>query len=122
MSNKILIADESTGTRESLINLLENAGYSAAEISNGLDALNLLREESAGLLITDINMEGLDGITLLKVIKEDKKTMHIPVIILSAETDDDLITEARLAGASAWIRKPFHPELIMEAVKKFLPL
>ncbi len=121
MSKKILIADESDKLRELLVNILKSAGYDTLDTSNGLIALNLLKENSIGLIISDVNMDGIDGITLLKVLKEDDLSKTIPVIILTAETDDDIITEGRLMGASAWIFKPFQPELILEAVKKYFP-
>lgn len=118
MSGKILIADESYESREPLVSALKNAGYYVVEASNGVIALTLLKEHSIGLLISEVNMQGMDGITLLKMIKEDPDKKHIPVIILTGETDEDIITEGRLTGADAWMLKPFQPELLLEAVKK----
>jgi len=118
MSGKILIADESYESREPLVSALKNAGYYVVEASNGVIALTLLKEHSIGLLISEVNMQGMDGITLLKMIKEDPDKKHIPVIILTGETDEDIITEGRLTGADAWMLKPFQPVLLLEAVKK----
>ena len=97
---------------------LQNAGYEVVEASNGLDALNLMKEHPIGLFISDVNMPEMDGITLLKKIKADRDNRHAPVIMLTTENDADMISLGREAGAKAWMIKPFQPEQLVDAVKK----
>jgi two-component system, chemotaxis family, chemotaxis protein CheY len=105
MSKKIMVVDDSNG-------------YDVVEAANGVDALNLMKEHVIGLFISDINMPEMDGITLLKKIKEDKDYKHAPVIMLTTENSGDKINEGKQAGAKAWMIKPFQPEQLVDAVKK----
>jgi len=120
MQKKILITDESDELKADLSSILNTAGYDVIDAANGADALNLLQEHNIDLLITDVNMPEIDGITLLKIIRGKDEYSKLPVLLLTDETDDDIITEARLSGANAWILKPFKEELLVNAVKKYL--
>jgi two-component system, chemotaxis family, chemotaxis protein CheY len=119
MAKKIMVVDDSNAIRQSLVFTLKGAGYEVVEASNGFDALRLMKEHSIGLFISDINMPEMDGITLLKKIKEDKDNKHTPVIMLTTEAGGDMITEGKEAGARAWVIKPFNPDQLIGAVKKF---
>ncbi len=118
MSKKIMVVDDSNAIRQSLSFTLKSVGYEVVEASNGVDALKLMREHSIGLFISDINMPEMDGITLLKKIKEDKEYNHTPVIMLTTEASGDMINEGKQAGAKAWMIKPFQPDQLIDAVKK----
>jgi len=118
MSKKIMVVDDSNAIRQSLIFTLKSAGYEVVEAANGVDALNLMKEHTIGLFISDVNMPEMDGITLLKKIKEDKDYKHAPVIMLTTEASGDMITEGKEAGAKAWMIKPFQPDQLLGAVKK----
>lgn len=118
MSKKIMVVDDSNAIRESLVFTLKNAGYDVVESSNGEDALILMKKHSIGLFISDVNMPGMDGITLLKKIKEDKDYKHTPVIMLTTEGSGDMINAGKEAGAKAWMIKPFQQKDLIEAVKK----
>jgi len=118
MSKKVMIVDDSNAIRQSLKSILQFGGYGVIEASNGMDALVKMKEHAIGLFISDINMPEMDGITLLKKIKEDKDYKHTPVIMLTTETTGDMITEGKEAGARAWMIKPFQPEQLLTAVKK----
>lgn len=118
MPKKIMVVDDSNAVRQSLAFALKNAGYEVVEASNGLDALNLMKEHPIGLFISDVNMPEMDGITLLKKIKADRDNRHAPVIMLTTENDADMISLGREAGAKAWMIKPFQPEQLVDAVKK----
>lgn len=120
MKNRIIISDESAEDRGILKSILEKCGYIVIEANNGLEVMNELKISKTGLVITEVNMHGMDGITLLRLMKKDDKFNNIPVIILTTETDDDLITEGRLIGANAWILKPFNHDIFINAVKKIL--
>ncbi len=118
MTKKILIVDDSKAIREALVYTLKNSGYEVVQASNGIEALNLMKEHSIGLFISDVNMPEMDGIALLKKIKEDTVYKHAPVIMLTTEAGSDMIIAGKEAGARAWLIKPFKPEELIEAVKK----
>ncbi len=118
MAKKIMIVDDSNAIRQSLAFTLKSVGYEVVEASNGVDALKIMKEHSIGLFISDINMPEMDGITLLKKIKEDKDYNHTPVIMLTTEASGDMINEGKEAGAKAWMIKPFQPDQLIDAVKK----
>jgi len=120
MSRKILVSGGLDSSGELLIHTLKNAGYDVVETTGGTDTLVILRNQTIDLFISEINMEGIDGISLLKIIKGDKDLVRLPVLILTTETDDDIITEGRLAGAGAWMTKPFQSELLISVVEKLL--
>jgi two-component system, chemotaxis family, chemotaxis protein CheY len=118
MSKKIMVVDDSNAVRQSLAFALKNAGYEVVEAANGVDALSLMKEHAIGLFISDVNMPEMDGITLLKKIKADSENRHAPVIMLTTESDTEMISLGREAGARAWMIKPFQPEQLVDAVKK----
>jgi len=118
MSKKIMVVDDSNAIRQSLAFTLKSAGYEVVEASNGVDALDLMKQHPIGLFISDVNMPEMDGITFLKKVKEDKNYSHTPVIMLTTESSGDMINQGKSAGAKAWIIKPFGPDQLLDAVKK----
>jgi len=118
MSKKIMVVDDSKAIRQSLIFTLKDHGYEVIEAANGLDALDLMKNNHIGLFISDVNMPEMDGIELLKRIKQDKDHMYTPVIMLTTESGRDMIEAGKVAGAKAWMIKPFQPEEVVSAVKK----
>jgi two-component system chemotaxis response regulator CheY len=118
MSKKILVVDDSKAIRQSLIFTLKGEGYDVIEAANGVDALNIMKDNTIGLFISDVNMPEMDGIELLKQIKQDKDHKYTPVIMLTTESGRDMIEAGKEAGAKAWMIKPFQPEEILSAVKK----
>ncbi len=121
MAKVVLIVDDSPTLRASLSFCLKNAGYAVIEAVNGIDGLEKIEEKGKviSLIILDIIMPKMDGITF---IKEVKKTIFrfIPILILSTEFDERKRREARLAGAAGWLTKPFKPERLLWIVKKFV--
>lgn len=118
MGKKVMVVDDSNAIRQSLVFTLKSAGYDAIEASNGAVALDLMKEHSVGLFISDVNMPEMDGLTLLKKIKEDSSYKHTPVIMLTTESSGDIIESAKKIGAKAWMIKPFQPDQLLDAVKK----
>lgn len=118
MDKKVMVVDDSNAIRESLVFTLKSAGYDAIEASNGAVALDLMKKWQIGLFISDVNMPEMDGITLLRKIREDSEYKHTPIIMLTTESSRDMIEQGKKAGAKAWIIKPFHPEQLIDAVKK----
>ena len=122
MEKHILFVDDSPTMRSSVSFCLRNAGYRVTEAVDGKDALQELQSmkdkgESLSLIITDINMPQMDGITFISEVKETE-FKFIPILVLTTEAGKSVIEEGRAAGASGWLLKPFQPEQLLWAVKK----
>ena len=123
MAKKIMIVDDSSAIRQSLGYVLQNGGYEVLEACDGVDALSKISSDSVSLVICDVNMPNMDGITFVKTLKSDAKyasVKFVPVIMLTTESGEDKKQEGRNAGVKAWMTKPFPPESILEAVKKLI--
>lgn len=122
MEKLILFVDDSPTMRSSVSFCLQNAGYRVAEAEDGQDALNKLESmqkkgDSVSLIITDINMPQMDGITFILKVKESE-LRFVPIIVLTTEAEKSVIEKGREAGASGWLLKPFQPEQLLWAIKK----
>ena len=120
MAKKILIVDDSSSVRTVARMALREKGYDVVEASNGREALSKLDGERCHLVISDVNMPQMDGITLLKEIKRHPNYKFTPVIMLTTEAGEDKKQEGRAAGAKAWITKPFQPQVLVDAVAKLI--
>ena len=94
--------------------------YSILTAENGEEGLVLLKQKTPDLIITDIMMPKIDGITLIKQLKSNKHTMHIPLIILSAKNTTDEKIEGIESGADAYIPKPFNTQYLRSIIKQLL--
>jgi len=121
MAKKILIVDDSESVRMIARIALREQGYEVVEAGNGVEALKQLDAERVNLVISDVNMPEMDGITLLKQIKASAKHKFTPIIMLTTEAGQDKKDEGRAAGAKAWITKPFQPNVLIAAVSKLMP-
>lgn len=121
MAKKILIVDDSESVRMIARLALREQGYDVVEAVNGVEALKQLDAERVHLVISDVNMPQMDGITLLKQIKQSAKHKFMPIIMLTTEAGQDKKDEGRAAGAKAWITKPFQPNVLIDAVSKLMP-
>jgi two-component system chemotaxis response regulator CheY len=120
MAKKVLIVDDSSSVRTVARMALREKGYEVVEASNGQEALVKLDSERCHLVISDVNMPLMDGITLLKEIKRHPNYKFTPVIMLTTEAGEDKKQEGRAAGAKAWITKPFQPQILVDAVSKLI--
>lgn len=119
-SKSVLIVDDSASIRATVSIALKGAGYNVIEAMDGNDALSKLQGTRVNLVISDVNMPGMDGITLLKRLREGPATRFLPVIMLTTEGSDDKKNQGREAGAKAWIVKPFDPVKLLDAVAKLI--
>lgn len=120
MPKSILIVDDAASIRATVSIALQGAGYDVIEASDGNDALGKLSGRRVNLIISDVNMPGMDGLTLLKRLREQPATKYIPVIMLTTEGSDDKKAQGKDAGAKAWIVKPFNPGKLLDAVSKLI--
>lgn len=116
---KVLIVDDEDEIRQYLSLQLSDT-YRVAESSNGKDALDYILKEKPDLVITDIMMPEMDGITLCKKIKSNANINHIPVILLTAKSSDEDKADGYDIGADGYVSKPFNLELLKKLVANIL--
>jgi two-component system chemotaxis response regulator CheY len=120
MAKTILIVDDSASIRQVVGIALRGAGYDVIEASDGKDALSKMTGQKIHLIISDVNMPNMDGITFLKNVKANPSYKFTPVIMLTTEAGQDKMAEGRAAGAKAWVVKPFQPPQMLDAVAKLV--
>jgi len=116
----ILIVDDSSVSRQEIYASFKKAGFSVSNTSNGKDALDIANEKQYDLVITDLNMPIMDGLTLVRNLRILPSYKNTPILVLSAENQTKFKVEGRAAGASGWIVKPFIPNFHIQAICKFL--
>jgi two-component system, chemotaxis family, chemotaxis protein CheY len=115
----ILAVDDSATVRQMVAFTLKSAGYDVVEAKDGRDALSKI-PPSLRMVITDLNMPVLDGIGLIKELRAHPACKYVPIVILTTESDAAKKQEARTAGATAWIVKPFRPDQLVAMIRKVL--
>ncbi|ATL91423.1 MULTISPECIES: response regulator [Aeromonas] len=120
MGKTILIVDDSATIRQVVGMTLKGAGYEVMEANDGKDALKKLDGKKINLIISDVNMPNMDGITFVKEAKKLASYKFTPVIMLTTESQDSKKQEGQAAGAKAWVVKPFQPEQMLAAVAKLI--
>ena len=120
MAKSILVVDDSETVRQVLQLTLVNAGFDVVEAEDGLAALDRLACNSVDMIITDLNMPNMDGLDLIKKVREDGAHRFTPIVMLTTESAKNKKQAGREAGASGWIVKPFKPEQLLKVVKLVL--
>ncbi len=121
MGKKILIVDDSESIREVVSFTLENAGHDVLIAVDGEDALKFLDgSEQIDLIITDLHMPKMDGIELIKKVRQMSDFQYIPILFLTTESQASKKMEAKESGATGWIIKPFVPEKLLAALNKVI--
>ena len=115
---QILTVDDSRTMREMLRTALVKAGFEVVAAVDGEHGLEVLNESGADVIITDINMPKLDGFGFIERVREDAAYRATPILVLTTESDPEKKNRARQAGAIGWIVKPFHPEKLVEAIRR----
>jgi two-component system chemotaxis response regulator CheY len=118
MAKTIMIVDDSASMRRVVGIALKGAGYDVLEGVDGKDALSKLKGQKVHLIISDVNMPVMDGITFLKNVKQMPAYKFTPVIMLTTESEESKKREGQAAGARAWVVKPFQPEQLIGAVQR----
>ena len=120
MAKTIMIVDDSASLRQVVAITLRGAGYDVVEACDGKDALIKLDGRKLHLIISDVNMPNMDGISLLKAVKGLPAYKFTPVIMLTTEAGEGKKAEGQAAGAKAWVVKPFQPAQMLAAVSKLV--
>jgi len=119
-ASKILVVEDDAGLREALVDTLLLAGYQCSEADSGEAALLKLKEQPVDLVISDVQMGGMSGLSLLKSIKNTM--LNIPVLIMTAYGTIDDAVQAMKDGARNYMTKPFAPEVLLNMVNQCIPL
>lgn len=120
MAKTILIVDDSASLRQVVGIALRGAGYDVIEACDGQDALNKLTGQKVHLMISDVNMPNMDGISFVKAVKQRPAYRFTPVVMLTTESQESKKAEGQAAGAKAWVVKPFRPEQMLGVVQKLV--
>ena len=121
MPKKILVVDDSETMRIDVREALESEGYDVVEAVNGLDGVQVAQSHpDLALIMTDLNMPDMDGITMVQEIRKFPLYNLIPVFMLTTETSPDLKARGKEAGVICWIVKPFNSDKVMPIVRKIL--
>jgi len=116
----IMIVDDSASLRQVVNIALTQAGYEVIEACDGQDALNRLDGRKVHLVISDVNMPVMDGITFVTELKKRAEYRFVPVIMLTTEAGEQKKLAGQAAGAKAWVVKPFQPATMLAAVAKLI--
>ena len=123
MGKKILIIDDANTMRKIVGRSLRQAGLDFDEVfeaGDGQEALNLLATQKVDLILSDINMPNMDGITLIKELRALPAYNFIPILTLTTENSTEKKQQGKIAGATGWIVKPFDPDHLLSTVRRVL--
>tara|TARA_A200000113_G_scaffold87034_1_gene77638 strand:- start:742 stop:1149 length:408 start_codon:yes stop_codon:yes gene_type:complete len=117
----IHLVDDSATMLMSMEMLLKRAGYTVTKSESAEAAMTALESISPKLIITDLNMPGMNGIELIKTLKQQSKFRFTPMLMLTTESQQSRREEAKAAGATGWLVKPVEPEQLLGVVKQLVP-
>ena len=120
MAKTIMIVDDSASLRQVVSIALKGAGYDTVEACDGKDALSKLDGRKLHLIISDVNMPNMDGLSFVRAAKQLPAYKFTPVIMLTTDVSDAKKQEGQAAGAKAWVVKPFQPAQMLAAVSKLV--
>jgi two-component system chemotaxis response regulator CheY len=120
MNRTIMTVDDSTSMRQMVKATLSSAGYGVVEAADGQEALEYARLNSVDLVISDVNMPRMDGITLVQELRSLPNYRLTPLLLLTTESSQEKKQEGKRAGATGWIVKPFNPEQLLATLRKLL--
>ncbi|WP_211112234.1 response regulator [Azospirillum soli] len=118
VKKKVLTVDDSRTMRDMVAFTLKGAGYEVVEAGDGQQALSVIAANKVDLVITDLNMPVMDGLTLIRRLRATPAHKTLPILMLTTEADEKKKAEGRSVGATGWIVKPFNPEKLISVVQK----
>ncbi|MDE2306354.1 MAG: response regulator [Gammaproteobacteria bacterium] len=120
MAATILAVDDSASMRQMVGFTLRRAGYEVVEAEDGVEALEFAREHSVDLVLTDVNMPRMDGITLVRELRALGTYKFVPMLVLTTEAGPEKKLQGKQAGATGWLVKPFNPDKLLATIAKVL--
>ena len=118
MKRKVLTVDDASTMRKMISLTLKAAGYEVVEAPDGPEALDVISRMDIDMVILDVNMPKMSGIDVVKKVRSDIRFSQTPIIMLTTETQAQVREEAKIAGATGWINKPFKQDHLVGAVGK----
>ena len=116
----ILAVDDSPSMRALVQATLMEAGYDVVAASDGVEALNIAKDKGVSLVLADVNMPNMDGITLVRELRTLPAYKFTPILMLTTEVSPEKKKEAKSAGATGWLVKPFDPDQLLATIKKVI--
>ncbi|MEK6747963.1 MAG: response regulator [Pseudomonadota bacterium] len=117
---KILAVDDSASMRQMVVFTLKAAGHDVVEAQDGMQALEIAKGQQVDLVLTDVNMPNMDGISLIKELRNLVNYKFTPILTLTTESSPEKKGEGKSAGATGWIVKPFSPDQLLATIRKVL--
>jgi two-component system, chemotaxis family, chemotaxis protein CheY len=114
----VLVVDDSTSMRQMVSFTMKEAGFAVLEGANGAEAITQAQGKPVDLVITDLNMPVMDGMTLIRTLRGKAEFRFTPILMLTTESQQEKKLEGKAAGATGWIVKPFNPEQLLQTVSK----
>jgi len=116
----VLTVDDSPSIRQAIKIALGGAGHEVSEAGDGREGVDKAKATPFSLIITDLNMPVMDGLTMIRTLRSQPSYAGVPILFLTTESDDGVKAEAKAAGATGWIIKPFNPDQLVRVVSKVL--
>jgi len=118
--SRILAVDDSASMRQMVSFTLKAAGYDVTEAEDGLAALNIARQQKFSLVLADVNMPNMDGLSLVRALRGLPEYKFTPLLMLTTESTPEKKAEGKSAGATGWLVKPFNPEQLIATIQRVL--
>lgn len=122
MSKNILIVDDSPSIRQMVEVTLKSQNYNVTVAVDGQNAFELCQDATFDLVLTDLNMPRMDGLTLVQSLRGLESFKKVPILMLTTEAGDDMKAKGKSAGATGWMVKPFDPTKLLQVVAKVLTM
>jgi two-component system chemotaxis response regulator CheY len=116
----ILTVDDSASIRQAIKIALSGEGYAVTEAVNGQDGLDKGSAGGFDLIVTDLNMPVMDGLAMIRALRQRPAGAGVPILFLTTESDAEIKAQAKAAGATGWVTKPFQPDQLVRIVTKVL--
>jgi two-component system chemotaxis response regulator CheY len=116
----VVFVDDSASVREAVGCVLEQNGYTVLKAGDGLESLKYFEGTPVDLLITDLHMPRMNGIALIQTLRKSSQYKHLPILVLTTEAQIEQKMEAKRAGATGWLVKPFTPEKLMAIIRRVI--
>lgn len=120
MTASILAVDDSASLRMAIRIALTGAGYTVTEAGDGVEGLAKATSTKFDMIVTDLNMPNMDGLSMIRELRKQPQQAGVPIIFLTTESDPEMKNQAKAAGATGWLVKPFVPDQLVKVARKVL--
>ncbi|WP_242116605.1 response regulator [Sphingomonas lacusdianchii] len=120
MTASILAVDDSASLRMAIRIALTGAGYTVTEAGDGVEGLTKATSTKFDMIVTDLNMPNMDGLSMIRELRKQPAQAGVPIIFLTTESDPEMKNQAKAAGATGWLVKPFVPDQLVKVARKVL--